>query len=142
MPQSYLSPTQEAGRNFIMRNITGKVVMLNMLRFRPVADYSAFPGIAPQQPISGERAYRLYMEHTLPFLQQSGGSILFYGKGGDFLIGPPEEKWDAVMLVQQNSVQDFMAFASDPAYLAGMGHRTAALEDSRLLPLVEEPIKE
>lgn len=29
------------------------------------------------------------------------------------------------------------AFAADEGYLAGLGHRTAALEDSRLLPLVE-----
>ena len=33
----------------------------------------------------------------------------------------------------------FLAFASNRAYLAGVGHRTAALEDSRLLPLSEEP---
>jgi hypothetical protein len=37
------------------------------------------------------------------------------------------------------SVDDFFAFASNPAYLAGIGHRTAALEDSRLLPIVERP---
>ena len=30
-----------------------------------------------------------------------------------------------------------MAFASNQEYLTGIGHRTAALEDSRLLPLVE-----
>ena len=30
-----------------------------------------------------------------------------------------------------------MEFASNQEYLAGIGHRTAALEDSRLLPLVE-----
>jgi hypothetical protein len=30
-----------------------------------------------------------------------------------------------------------MAFASNAEYLAGIGHRTAALEDSRLLPLQE-----
>ena len=35
------------------------------------------------------------------------------------------------------TLADFMAFASNEAYLAGIGHRTAALEDSRLLPLVE-----
>lgn len=40
------------------------------------------------------------------------------------------------MVVRQNSVAAFMAFAGDPAYLAGLGHRTAAIEDSRLLPLV------
>ena len=38
------------------------------------------------------------------------------------------------------SVQDFMAFASNPAYLSGIGHRQAALEDSRLLPLIEGPV--
>jgi hypothetical protein len=41
--------------------------------------------------------------------------------------------------VRQSSVQAFMAFATDAAYLAGLGHRTAALEDSRLLPLAELP---
>jgi hypothetical protein len=63
--------------------------------------------------------------------------LLFLGQGGHFLIGPSEERWDAVMLVRQRSVADFIAFASNPEYLAGMGHRLAALEDSRLLPLVE-----
>lgn len=44
------------------------------------------------------------------------------------------------MLVRQRSVSDFIAFASNQEYLAGTGHRTAALEDSRLLPLVEEEV--
>ena len=44
------------------------------------------------------------------------------------------------MLVRQHSVDSFVAFAADDAYLAGLGHRTAALEDSRLLPLVELPV--
>ena len=33
-----------------------------------------------------------------------------------------------------------MAFARDEAYLAGIGHRTAAVEDSRLLPLALLPL--
>ena len=120
-----------------MRGIAGPVVMLNLLRFRPVADYSGSPGIAPDEPISGVEAYRLYVEHTLPHLRKSGGELTFMGKGGRFLIGPGDERWDAVMLVRQRSVGDFLAFASNPEYLAGMGHRQAALEDSRVLPLVE-----
>jgi hypothetical protein len=43
------------------------------------------------------------------------------------------------MLVRQKSVQAFLAFAAHREYLAGVGHRRAALEDSRLLPLVETP---
>lgn len=113
--------------------------MLNLLRFREVADYSANPELAPPAPISGAEAYRRYITHTMPYLKESGGDLLFLGEGGQFLIGPGHERWDRAMLVRQNSVQSFMAFAMDTAYLAGFGHRTAALEDSRLLPLVELP---
>jgi hypothetical protein len=123
-----------------MRGISGSMVMLNLLRFRATADYSASPALAPASPISGEAAYRLYMEHTLPHLKRSGGEVLFYGQGGAFLIGPSEERWDVAMLVRQSSVAAFLAFASDQAYLAGIGHRLAALEDSRLLPLVAVPM--
>jgi hypothetical protein len=41
------------------------------------------------------------------------------------------------MLIRQRSVGSFLSFASNEGYLKGLGHRTAALEDSRLLPLVE-----
>ena len=135
--QTYLEPTQESGRAFFMRGMTGSVVMLNLLRYRAIADYSASPQLAPATPISGEAAYRLYMEHTMPHLERSGGKLLFFGRGGSFLIGPDNERWDAAMLVQQSSPAAFMAFASNAEYLAGIGHRTAALEDSRLLPLLE-----
>jgi hypothetical protein len=138
--QSYLEPTHESGRQFFAQGITGPVVMLNLLRFRATADYSATPDLAPPSPITGEEAYRLYMEHTLPHLEKSGGNLLFFGRGGAFLIGPSNERWDAAMLVAQESSAAFLAFASNLEYLAGIGHRLAALEDSRLLPLVESPI--
>ena len=135
--QRYLEPTQESGRVFIARAISGSVVMLNLLRFRDVADYSAAPHLAPQEPISGAAAYQLYIKHTLPHLKKSGGELIFMGRGGNFLIGPPGERWDAAMLVRQRSVSEFIAFASNQGYLEGIGHRVAALEDSRLLPLIE-----
>jgi uncharacterized protein (DUF1330 family) len=135
---AYLEPSSDAARAFFSAPPAGRVVMLNLLRFRAIADYAASPELAPPKPISGEAAYRRYMEHTLPHLEASGGSVLFYGRGGNFLIGPPDERWDAAMLVSQASVAAFLAFASNREYLAGMGHRAAALEDSRLLPLREE----
>lgn len=136
----YLEPTQEAGRAFLERGIQGAVVMLNLLRFRAVADYAANPELAPAAPISGAEAFERYVTHTMPFLRKSGGELIFLGEGGSFLIGPQQERWDRIMLVRQSSVRSFMAFASDQGYLAGLGHRTAALEDSRLLPLVELPL--
>jgi uncharacterized protein (DUF1330 family) len=132
---NYLEPTQEAGLALMQRGLDGPVVMLNLLRFRAVADYSGFPGLAPDTPISGAEAYQRYMDHTMPFLLESGGEVLFFGEGGRYLIGPAEERWDRVLLVKQSSIHSFIRFASNPAYLKGLGHRTAALEDSRLLPL-------
>jgi hypothetical protein len=136
----YLDPSDENVRSFFARNIEGPVTMLNLLRFRDQADYSAFPDLAPPAPISGSAAYDRYVRHTLPFLTASGGSVEFFGTGGHAFVGPVDERWDLVMLIRQASVADFLAFASDADYLAGIGHRTAALEDSRLLPIVDRPL--
>lgn len=137
---AHMEPTREAGRRFIARAIDGPVVMLNLLRFRTVADYRANPELAPAEPVGGAEAFERYIRHTLPFLRESGGDLTFLGSGGPFLIGPDDEHWDLVMLVRQSSTASFLAFADHADYRAGLGHRTAALSDSRLLPLVELPL--
>ncbi len=133
----YLEPTMEQGRAFMTRGIAGSVVMLNLLRFRATADYSQAPELSPAVPISGAEAFQKYIDHTLPYPKESGGELLFLGAGGAFLIGPAGERWDLAMLVRQSSQESFVAFNSNAAYRAGLGHRRAALEDFRLLPLVE-----
>ena len=137
MPIPYLEATQEAGKAFYQRQIAGPVVMLNLLKFREIADYSNFPNLNPGNTISGQEAYQLYIKHTLPFLHKIGSTILFSGKGGPFLIGPETERWDSVILVRHPSAQQFLEFARNEDYLKGTGHRIAALEDSRLLPIEE-----
>lgn len=136
--EQFLEATHESGKALVMRNIQGRVTMLNLLKFKTVADYSATPHLAPTTTISGAAAFKLYIEKTTPYLERSGGKLLFFGIGGPFLIGPKDERWDAMMLVSQSSVADFVAFASNQEYMKdAIGHRSAALEDSRLLPLVE-----
>ena len=71
----------------------------------------------------------------MPFLTDAGGELQFLSDGGPVLIGPPDEHWDLVMLVRHASVQAFLGMAQTEGYLAGIGHRIAALEDSRLLPI-------
>ena len=44
--QTYFEPIHEAGRALFMRGIKGPLVMLNLLRFREIADYSATPARA------------------------------------------------------------------------------------------------
>ena len=94
MKPHFLDVTQEAGAALLARNISGEVVMLNLLRFRDVADYSANPELMPGKPISGAEAYQKYIDHTLPFLRKSGGDLVFLGKGDRYLIGPQDEQWD------------------------------------------------
>jgi len=135
--QAYLEPTQENGRALFARDISGSFIMLNLIRLRDVADYSAAPELSPPAPSSGAEAFDRYIEHTLPYLRQSGGDLLLLARGGAFFIGPEHERWDVAMLVRQASVASFIAFAANAEYRAGLGHRTAAIEDSRLLPLEE-----
>lgn len=135
--ERYLEPSFDAGRALAMRGLSGPVVMLNLLRLRAIADYRATPQLAPPAPISGAQAFQRYIDHTLPYLRDSGGELLFLGEGDRLLIGPPHERWDLVMLVRQRSVEAFFDFATHEAYQRGLGHRSAAVEDSRLLPLSE-----
>lgn len=111
--------------------------MLNLLRFRERADYEAHPHLAPDAKISGRQAYDLYVGHTQPYLEALGGSVILVGDAQPFLIGPTNETWDAAMLVRHSSLDAFLGMANDPGCMAGAGHRAAALEDSRLLPILE-----
>ncbi len=110
--------------------------MLNLLRFRDTADYSDHLELAPARPISGRAAYDRYIAHSLPFLTATGGSVDFMGDGGTYFVGPIEERWDAALMVRQANLQGFFSFATNGDYLAGIGHRAAAVDDSRILPLV------
>lgn len=132
---NYLEATQQSAIRLLQRGLRGPVVNLNLLRFRTVADYSATPHLAPDSAISGAQAYRLYETATLPILERHGGKILFSGTGGPFFIGPDDETWDYALLVQQESVESFFSMAQDPDNMQGLGHRLAAISDSRLLVL-------
>jgi uncharacterized protein (DUF1330 family) len=135
MLTNYLNPTNESAKQLFSKLIIGEVIMLNLLRFKEIADYSTFPDIAPKTPITGKEAYQIYINQTFPFLEKSGGEIMLLGKSEHFFIGPMEEKWDLVMIIKQKSLDSFLSFASDPQYQIVIGHREAAIVDSRLLPI-------
>src|SRR4051794_14044184 len=109
----YLEPTADNVQRLVERNVTGPIAMLNLLQLRDVADYSSHPALAPSEAITGRDAYQRYIEHTETFLTASGGSVLFVGSGGSNFIGPVDERWDVVMLVQQASLEAFFAFATN-----------------------------
>lgn len=136
---NYINVTQEAGKRFYQEfHDKGKIVMLNMLKFKSIADYTNLDALNPGKEITGKEAYQLYMDYTLPRLEDAGSKILYYGKSSQFVIGPESESWDAILLVEHQSVAHFMSFAQNETYLKYAGHRAAALEDSRLLPSIQK----
>lgn len=108
----------------------GPVVMLNLLRFRDQAVYGD-----PGEACSGREAYRRYSQTSLQAISTVGGSVIFSGKAHAPLIPSPGETWHQVFLVRYPSVAAFRAMLAMPEYQASVRHRTAALEDSRLVPL-------
>ncbi|WP_298537600.1 DUF1330 domain-containing protein [uncultured Algibacter sp.] len=135
----HIEATEKSGKEFYLNFVQkGKeVVMLNLLKFKPKADYANFESIRIEKDITGQEAYDIYTNNTLGELKRVGSEILFYGESKSFLIGPDFEKWDAILLIKHKSVLAFMEFAKSDIYLNNVGHRKAGLEDSRLLPTTE-----
>lgn len=135
MKDVYISPTKQAIEQLIATGHNGPLVMLNMLKFRVQADYAKSPELAPKTIISGEQAYDKYIEAVQSILARFDGELILTGCALPFVIGPPDQQWDRVLLIRQASIDNFMGFIRDPEYLSIVGHRTAALSDSRLLPI-------
>ena len=108
------------------------VVMLNLLRFH---DQAAYAGTDQAEPCSGREAYKRYSQTSLQTIAAVGGRVIFGGKAHEALIGPQEERWHQAFLVQYPSPAAFRAMMAMPQYQACVHHRTAALADSRLIPL-------
>jgi uncharacterized protein (DUF1330 family) len=108
----------------------GPIVMLNLLRYRERAEY---PSDSGHSACSGREAYDRYSAVAVQKVASVGGRILWLGQSFLTLIGPGEEKWDDVVLVEYPSRKAFLDMVSMPDYLAASVHRTAALADSRLI---------
>lgn len=105
------------------------IVMLNLLKFRASANY----GANGPQGLTGKQAYSRYSKAVMPLLFEVGGQPLWMGNARASVIAPEGESWDEVLLVYYPSRAAFMKMVGSDAYQAIMHHRTAALEDSRLI---------
>ncbi len=133
----YVTPTDASARALLQRDAVGPITMLNLVRFHDIADYSNAPPMfaSSNVQITGEEAYQLYLQGIKPMLDATGGEILFHSDAGPWFIGPENEYWDRAIIVRQKSIADFLAFAKNPEAARIGHHRTAALRDSRLLPM-------
>jgi uncharacterized protein (DUF1330 family) len=110
------------------------VVMVNLLKFRDKALYPQGSGF---EPCSGREAYKRYEKAALVKLGEVGARPVWMSRAFLGVIAPEDETWDQVLLVRYPSLEAFMRMIAMPDYLAATVHRTAALEDSRLIATVE-----
>ena len=104
------------------------IIMLNLLRFRSQANYED-----SSITISGREAYGQYSKLAFGFVKEVGGSARYLGKIQGHLIAPDDERWDEVMLIEYPDAGAFIKMVTNPEYQAITYHRTAALDDSRLI---------
>lgn len=108
------------------------IIMVNLLRFR---DRAIYPD--GQSDCSGRKAYERYSEIALKKLSEIGAQVIFMAGVRGELIAPPDEKWDEVLMVKYPSAQAFLSMLAMKDYLDATVHRSAALEDSRLIATTE-----
>ncbi len=106
------------------------VVMLNLLKFREAAAYPPGHGEAG---CSGRDAYATYSRLIVPMLRRAGGAPVWRGQARSAFIAPAGEVWDEVLLVRYPSIRAFIDMVTSPDYQAITVHRSAALQDSRLI---------
>jgi uncharacterized protein (DUF1330 family) len=110
------------------------IQMLNLIRLKPLA---AYPAEHPDhgKGLSGLDAYRAYGRAIAPILQRLGARQIWTGRPEVVVTGPADERWDLAFIVEYPGAAAFLAMVTDPDYREHVKHRTAAVEDSRLIRL-------
>jgi uncharacterized protein (DUF1330 family) len=115
-----VDPTGHDLKRFLAEDDGGPVTMLNLLRFKPDG---------------GRESYNKYSQAILPFLEQVGGTVVYFGETTTPLVAPATDTpWDAVLLVRYPSRKAFSAMVADPDYRQITHLRTEALEAAVLQP--------
>ncbi len=127
-----LAPTDSQAMAFAQGAQDEPVVMVDLLRFRARAAY-ARDYAGENAEVSGEEAYKRYTEIALQRVRAHGGRLIWGGPAGMTFIGPPNEKWDMILVIHYPSRQAFLSLTADAEYEAALVHRTAALAETRLI---------
>lgn len=110
------------------------IQMLNLVRVRPLADY---PEDHPNhgKGLTGLEAYRAYGRESAEVFGRVGGRQIWAGRPETVVTGPADERWDLAFIAEYPNAGAFLAMVTDPGYREVVKHRTAGVEDSRLIRL-------
>lgn len=133
-PDRSIDPSADQVRALRDSGTDGPVVMLNLLKFRAVAQY---PAEMAQPACSGAAAYACYQAaFSVALAPLTQAEVLYDGPIEQIFIGmagTPETDWDKVLLVRYPTRQHFLGMMADAHYRASLVHRYAGLERTILL---------
>lgn len=127
-----IDPTADQVRALRDHGSDGPVVMLNLLKFRLLAEYQD-----GEPACSGGEAYARYQHaFTVTVGAVSGAEVLYDGPVEQVFIGmagTAETDWDKALMVRYPTRQHFLAMMADADYREALRHRYAGLARTVLL---------
>ena len=118
-----VSPSPARAMEFFGGEEDGPFVMVNLLKFKPFAEYPD----GSDADLSGREAYARYGVEVRKLIEGLGGRVRFAGSLTGLLLGEVEELWDAVALAEYPSLAAFRSMAVSPEMQAIDTHRRAGL---------------
>ncbi len=97
--QNSLAPNPEQMAGFAEPGANGPIYMLNLLKFRPKAEYAD----GRPSDLTGRQAYGLYAQGVGRLIAELGGSLVFSGQIDRLVIGEVEDLWDVAAIVMYPS---------------------------------------
>jgi uncharacterized protein (DUF1330 family) len=117
-------PTLERAMEFFGGAEDGRFVMVNLLKFKPRAEYED----GSDSHLTGAEVYARYGEEVRKLVEGLGGMVRYTGAVTGLMIGEVEELWDMVALAEYPSLEAFRTMAMSPAMHAIEHHRKAGLD--------------
>lgn len=127
-----IDPTRDQFNAFKALPRDTPIQMLNLVRVRALADY---PEDHPDhgKGLTGLEAYRAYGRESAEVFARVGGKQVWAGRPETVVTGPTDERWDLAFIAEYPNAGAFLAMVTDPGYREVVKHRTAGVEDSRLI---------
>lgn len=116
-------PGAEQAAAFFGGDEDGPFVMVNLLKFKPKAEYLD----GSDEHLTGAEAYMRYGAAVRDHIKAVGGKPGYAGPVTGLLLGEVEDLWDMVALAEYPSRAAMMAMVQNPDYQDIARHRAAGL---------------